>query len=313
MNIKRTIDQNHKLIIFIIVGIVFILFLIKSLNTFYENEEKRKKAELIEKNNQTTQTPEITDDYYSTESNSIEKTIISFINYCNKRELENAYKMLTEECKKAMFSNIEEFERIYINNVYNIQREYEMVKWYTNGNKHTYQVKLFGNILATGDPNNYKEEYYTFIEDDNGNYKLNINNYIYGEDRNIKESKNGIIVEIGHVDIYEEYEIAKIKITNVSAKKVSLTGDKYRKNIYLQNSLNTTYSSLNSEFDNKEIILEPRTSDTFEVKFNKMYNGKNDTKYLILSDVILDYEDYLNSTDKSNYENRTSLKIKYQK
>ena len=45
MNIKRTIDQNHKLIIFIIVGIVFILFLIKSLNTFYENEEKRKKAE----------------------------------------------------------------------------------------------------------------------------------------------------------------------------------------------------------------------------------------------------------------------------
>ena len=66
--------------------------------------------------------------------------------------------MLTEKCKVAMFPTIEDFERIYINNVYNIQREYEMVKWYTNENKHTYQVKLYGDILATGNLDNYKEE-----------------------------------------------------------------------------------------------------------------------------------------------------------
>ena len=52
MNIKRTIDQNHKLIGLIIIGIAFILFIIKSLNVFYEREEEKKKAELIANNNQ---------------------------------------------------------------------------------------------------------------------------------------------------------------------------------------------------------------------------------------------------------------------
>jgi len=179
-----------------------------------------------------------------------------------------------------------------------------MVKWYTNGNKHTYQVKLYGDILATGNANNYKEENYTFIEDDNGNYKLNVNNYIYGEDRNIKETKNNISIEIEHVDVYEEHETATIKITNNSQKTISLTGDTYRKNIYLQNKNGTTYSSLNSEFDNEEIILKPKESKTFEIDFNKIYTGSNDANFLVLSDVILDYK---------NQANRTSIKVKYQK
>lgn len=310
MNIKRTIDRNYKLISFIIIGIIFILLCIKGLNKIYEENEEKLQTENIEKNNQT---GEKTDDIYTTESNSIEQTMKSFVNYCNKKELDNAYKMLTNECKKAMFSTIEDFERIYINNVYNVQREYQMIKWNTDENKYTYQVRLYGDILALGSSNSYQEEFYTFIEDDKGNYKLNINNYIYGEDKNIKYKQNNIYIEIGYVDIYEEYETAVIKITNNSTKSISLTGDKYRKNIYLQNKIGTTYSSLNSDFDNKDIILEPQKTKIFKIDFNKMYNENNKANYLILSDVILDYEEYLEVEDKINYPNRTSIKVDYQK
>lgn len=315
MNIKRTIDKNYKLIWYIALIIIFALFIIKSLNAYYENDEKEK-LEALESNknttnNQTITTEEVREDYYSTESDSIDKTMRSFVKYCNNKEIENAYKMLTDECKTAMFPSVEEFEKIYVNNIFNTERDYELIKWATDENKYVYQVKLYGNILSTGNINNYTQEYYTFVEDDNGNLKLNINNYIYGENRNIQTTEKNITVRIGHVDIYEEYEEVQITITNNTLKTISLTGNKYVKNIYLQNSEDTTYSSLNSRFDNEEIIMNPRSAQSFKVRFNKAYSSNNKAVELVLSDVILDYEAYANSNNKSDYSNRTSIIAKY--
>ena len=315
MNIKRTINKNYKLIWYIALIIVFGLFIIKSLNTYYENDEKEKLQALESNkntvNNQDIKTEEVTEDYYSTESNSIDKTMRSFVKYCNNKESENAYKMLTDECKAAMFPSVEEFERIYINNIYNIEREYELIKWNIEENKYIYQVKLYGNILATGNINNYTQEYYTFVEDNKGIYKLNVNNYIYGEDRNIKTTEKNITIEIGHVDIYEEYEETQITITNNTSKTICLTGNKYVKNIYLQNSGDVTYSSLNSRFDKEEIVMKSGSVQSFTVRFNKAYSSNNKAVELVLSDVILDYETYSNSENKNDYSNRTSITAKY--
>ena len=315
MNIKRLIDQNRKLIWYAFIIIVFAFFVIKSLNSYYEAVEERKKIEINENaaNNKENKEQELTEKDYTTESDSIETTMASFVNYCNNREIENAYKMLTDECKNAMFPTVDLFENIYIKNVYNVQRQYELTKWSTDGNKTTYFVKLYEDMLATGNINGSTQEYYTFVKDDNGNYKLNINNYIYGEDRNIEENINNITVKIGHVDVYEEYESAEITITNNSSRTICLTGNKYRKNIYLQNSKDLTYSSLNSKFDNEEIIMTPNSVKSFVIRFNKTYDSKRKATQLVLSDVILDYGEYLSSTNKNDYSNRTSIKIQYQK
>lgn len=312
MNIRRIINKNRKLIGYIIIIIVFALFVIKSLNLFYEKNEQKKIQE-SNKNKTEIKTEEKIQDYYSTESDSIEKTMNSFVQYCNKKEIENAYKMLTQECKNAMFPTIEDFKKIYIDNVYNVEREYELIEWATEGNKSIYQVTLYGSILATGNANNLTQEYYTFIKDSNGNYKLNINNYIYGEERNIENTINNITIKVGQVDIFEQYERVKITVTNNTSKKICLTGDKYRKNIYLKNSNKTIYSSFNSKFDNEKIIINPNNTQTFTVDFNKSYSVNNKAEYLVLSDVILDYDKYLNMQDKTNYSNRKIIEIRYDK
>lgn len=313
MNIKRIIDRNGKLIFFGVLIIVCIFLAIKSLNSYYEEDEVRKKLDASRNQvSKDAQSDKIITDY-TTESDSIKVTITSFVNYCNNRELENAYKMLTDECKNAMFPTIEDFEGIYINNVYNIQRTFDMTKWSVEGNKSTYLVTLYGDLLATGGNANSTQEYYTFIEDDNGTYKLNINDFIYGENRNLESTVQNITIKIGNVDIYEDHENAEITITNNTSKTICLTGNTYRENIYLQNSNGTTYSSLNSEFDYEKIVMMPNSARTFIVGFNKVYSLINKPGYLILSDVILDYEDYLNSEDKENYSNRTSIQVRYQK
>ena len=313
MNIRRIIDKNAKLIWYIAIIIVFIFIAIRSLNSYYEQDEEKKKKEAAEnaiKNETQVSTPID----FSVESDSVQEAMASFVNYCNNRELENAYKMLTEECKAEMFPTIEDFDKIYIQKIFNIKRQYELTKWSTVENRITYLVSFYGDILATGGVDkHYTEEYYTFVEDENGIYKLNINNYIYGETRNIKSTVKNITINIEKVNIYEEYEKANITITNNTSKTICLTGNKYKENICLKNSKGVTYSSLNSQFDSEEILLEPNKTQTYIVEFNKVYSVNNKAEYLVLSDVILDYESYLKNEDKINYSNRTNIKVKYQK
>lgn len=310
MNIKRMIDKNYKLIWYIILIIVFILFIIKSFNTYYENDEQRKKAELIENQKNEDET-EFIEKVYNITSNSIEETMDSFVNYCNTRKLENAYKMLTQECKDAMFPTLEHFEKIYVNKIYNIKRKYELERWTTEGNKSVYLVALYGDILATGGIENLIKEYYTFVELDNGIYRLNINNYIYGEYRNLTNTDQGLTIKIGQVDVFNEYESVELTITNDTSKTICLTGNKYSEKIYLQDSNGLIYESLNSEFDQQQIILNPGSYRTFVVKFNKIYDVSDKKMFLTLSDVILDYDEYIQLKDKQNYYKRTEVKVDY--
>lgn len=313
MNIRRIIDKNAKLIWYLALIIVFIFIAIKSLNSYYEQDEEKKKKEAAEnaiKNETQVSTPID----FSVESDSVQEAMASFVNYCNNRELENAYKMLTEECKGEMFPTIEDFDKIYVQKIFNIKRQYELTRWSTVENRITYLVSFYGDILSTGGVDKYyTEEYYTFVEDENGIYKLNINNYIYGETRNIKSTVKNITINIEKVHIYEEYEKATITITNNTSKTICLTGNKYKENICLKNSKDVTYSSLNSQFDSEELILEPNRTQTYIVEFNKVYSVNNKAHYLVLSDVIFDYESYLKCEDKINYANRTNIKVKYQK
>lgn len=313
MNIKRIIDQNNKLILYVVLIIIFVLYGIRFLNSYYEQNENKKSEELSSNINNTSNSTQQheNEEYSTTESNSVEVTINSFVNYCNKREISNAYKMLTDDCKNAMFPSMEEFEKRYVNNIFNVVRTYELTKWATNGEISTYLVNLYGDLLSTGNTENYTQDYYTLIKNDNGIYQLNINGFIYRINKNEKTSVKNIEVMIDYVDIYEEYEEATITITNNTNKTICLTGNKYGKNIYLQNLNGVEYSSLNSEFDEPELLLKTKETQTFTVEFNKVYNPYNKAIYLVLNDIILDYEEYLNSTNKANYQNRTNIKLNY--
>ena len=142
---------------------------------------------------------------------------------------------------------------------------------------------------------------------------MNINGYIYGENRDLESNIDNITVKIGNVDVYEEYEKATITVTNKTSKTICLTGNNFVENIYLLNEEDIAYSSLNSQFDEEELILEPHSGQTYIVEFNKLYDATNKAKFMVLSDVILDYDDYILSENKSIYSNRKSIKVIYGK
>ena len=310
-NIRRFINRNSRSIWTIIGVIVFVFFIIKLMNSYYEKNEENNQNNNIQNNvsSQTMDIQDLTERNYTVKSSSVKITFASFVNYCNKRELEKAYAMLTEECKEAMFPTIEDFERIYINKIYNIKRTYGLVKWSTEGNRSTYLLTLYGDLLATGSTEKATQEYVTLVQDEKGIYKLNINNYIYGKDKNITGNVKGITVKIEHVDVYEDHEEVQITIINNTSKKILITDNK--NNIYLGNSKGLIYESLNTDLDNGNMIVESNDSQTFRVEFNKIYSSTSKADYLALQDIILDYESFINSGNKENYTNKTSIKLRY--
>ena len=318
-NIKRFINQNSKIIWYGALIIIIFFIVTKSLNTYYEKKAEIKHAEFLKEesdkqiqNTQVTTEPEEIN--YSVENTTIQNTMKSFVHFCNNREIDKAYQMLTDECKNAKFEDIDYFKKYYVEEKFSINKRFKMVKWSEDGNKTTFLVKLYEDLLSTGgSEENNSEEYCTFVKNDNGIYKLNISNYIYGEEKNIAATRNGVTVKVEYVDIYESFESMKISVTNGTAKKICLNGNKYAKKIYSYDASGTAFSSINSEFDMESVIMEPNTTRTFIVKFNKVYSASNKVVGLLISDVILDYNAYLNSTNKQNYSNRISIDVPYYK
>lgn len=318
MGIKRFIDQNNKLIMYVIFMIVFILLVIKSLNSYYEKEEQEKLANIKQNNSIQNSVNNSSSNNTSTDTtqndevdiNTIDGVIKIFVDYCNNKEIQEAYNMLTDECKNSMYKTKEEFQKNYINTVFKEKKEYSMLKWDSEDNIETYQIKFIGDILATGGNENISQEFYTFVNSDD-TYKININNYIYGKSINKEYNNNGVSIKVKNVDVYNSYEQYEISFTNNTSKEICLTGNKYIKNIYLKNSRGTTYSSLNSDFDNGDITLKPGNTKNYVIKFNRIYSSQNKVTTLVLSDVIFDYEEYLNTENKNNYTNRTSIEIEF--
>ena len=318
MGIKRFIDQNNKLIMYVIFMIVFILLVIKSLNSYYEKEEQEKLANIKQNNSIQNSVNNSSSNNTSTDTtqndevdiNTIDGVIKIFVDYCNNKEIQEAYNMLTDECKNSMYKTKEEFQKNYINTVFKEKKEYSMLKWDSEDNIETYQIKFIGDILATGGNENISQEFYTFVNSDD-TYKININNYIYGKSINKEYNNNGVSIKVKNVDVYNSYEQYEISFTNNTSKEICLTGNKYIKNIYLKNSRGTTYSSLNSDFDNGDITLKPGNTKNYVIKFNRIYSSQNKVTTLVLSDVIFNYEEYLNTENKNNYINRTSIEIEF--
>lgn len=309
MNIKRFIDQNNKLILYVIFIIVFVLLVIRSLNSYYEEEEKQKLQNIIEKNN--TSSNNLTNTTVKENNlNTIEGVMSKFVSHCNNNEIQDAYDMITNECKNAIYRTLESFESKYVKKVFNEQKEYSMEKWAVDEDTVTYQIKFLGDILATGGEGSISQEYYTFVKKGD-TYKININNYICGKKLNKEISEQGITVKIKNIDVYNSYEEYELSFTNNTSKEISLTGNKYVKNIYLKNWMGTTYSSLNSKFDKEEITIKPNNTKNYTVRFNKIYNPENQVNKIVLSDVIFDYEEYLKYENKSDYANRTSIEITF--
>lgn len=317
----RYFNQNRKKIIKSILIIVFIIAIIQFLNYTAEVNQKNKykgnKDNIVE--NTLQRTDEAKDSLISNKS-IIQETTISkekieneidvinkFFKYCNNKDINNAYNLLTKECKELMYPTIDDFYKCYYNVVFNDKKKsFTMENWEGS----TYQVMITEDILSTGKVNDSitRQDYMTVTIKD-GESKLNINNYIGRWNVNKKSIKNNIEVTVVSKDVYMDYEVYNFKITNNLDNKILLDDCQNPKSVYLEDNNNLKYYFYNNELFVNKFIIESKYTKNFQIKFNRSYSSSRKIKKIVFSNVILNYEKYLKEDNKSEYSDKYKLEV----
>ena len=297
-NLKRFYDQNRKGIWMAIIIIASIFILLQLLNYFARrNNEKElsnsvniEEININEKTNTNvnlkSSTSAITGESVSSKNlNTATETIEKFINFCNEKKLDEAYNMLTEECKNEMYTSVNIFEQAYYNNVFNGEEKSCNIENWTGD---IYKVNIVGDMLATGKSNNgYTKQDYITVKKEENNYKLNINNYIGNKKIDKTTEKDGIEINIISKNTYMDNEQYTIKVTNNSQNNISLDGLSNVKSLYLQDSKGAKYSAYVQELTEPTLKVQAGQTKEVTIKFYSNYVSNKNIEYIIFSDMII--------------------------
>lgn len=307
-NIIRFWNQNRKGIISGIVVIVLLIMFIQFLNSIAREKNKSTNKEnniSIEESELPTESI-ITGQKISVETTKSNVSIIEeFVDKCNNNDIDGAYNLLTDRCKELLFPTKQDFIDKYYNNIF-YEKKSVGIEYYKNDAKnYTYEVKYYNDVLSTGkaSENNYKDYITIFSEDG----KLNINNYIRTKQLNKSVEKDGIIVTVVSKDIYQGYERYIIEIQNKTEKTILTNTNKKLETIYMLDDDNIMHSANISEVANALWQIGPYMTRIYNIKFNQTYNPNIEASSINFTDIVGDYEKYINTPEE--VKDRISIRV----
>lgn len=211
--------------------------------------------------------------------------IEKFISECNNGNIEQAYNLISTDCKNEMYQDINAFKTMYYDVIFN--ENTKKIATIENFIMNTYIVNISDDIMVTGNNSEKKQDYITIVEE-NEELKLNINNYIGKEEINIEQSIDNIKFDVIEKHIYVDYEIYKLKITNQSDDNIILDTLQNPKAIYLQDENEIKYYAYSNELIDSMLKVNKNFSTEINVKFSKSYNSSEvKINSIIFSEVIL--------------------------
>lgn len=311
----RFYNQNRKQIIKIILIIVFIIAIIQLLNYLSKNKTNDNSVKNQTTNSIVNNKQELISDKSAISGKSVSEAklqkdtdiIGEFIKYCNEKNINSAYELLTNECKEVMFPTVEDFYNIYYKAIFNEENKVYTVE---NWSGDIYQVRITEDILSTGkiDNSETKQDYITIVKE-NGKNKLNINNYVGRKNLNKTTKYKNIEVTITDIDTYMDYEIYNLSIENNSENTILLDTSDDTKSVYLLDSKNMKYYFYNHEIMQNKLIIQSKFKNDLQIKFSNSYSSSRTIKDLVFSKMILNYEEYSKIQDKNQYNNFYEFKV----
>lgn len=213
----------------------------------------------------------------------IENLIEQYINYCNNKEYENAYNMLSYDCIDNLYPNIEDF-KTYIDGIFDDKKEYYIQNYSNVENTYIYSICIFEDMLATGltgsEVKYYEEKF--VIKNNNGNLELAIREYIGKEEKQSVYEDDYIKVAVQDMQQTYENQIYKVTITNRCEYPVVLADGTENNEILL----GLKYENRNiKNLPRGGIVIYENQSKTFELKFTKFYDENETVQSLIFNAV----------------------------
>ena len=239
----------------------------------------------------------------------IEEILENFITYCNNKDYENAYNLLSDECKKAVYPDVNSFKN-YVDIHFKTKKLYS-IQDYSNVDKlYIYQVKLYDDFLATGLTDSefkYYDEKITIVTDENNDLKLLVGKFIEKKDiKNVAED-DYLKIDIRTKLVNYDSETYHVRITNRSEYTIVLADNNAGvEEIVI--SLGLEYRS-RDDSQIEKVILQPGESKEYDFTFTKFYDDGDTSQYMIFNAIRV-MENYTGSAETAE-EEIENAKTKY--
>ena len=313
--LRRWYNENRGKFWKIVLIVICIIFFIQVANRYYINKStspvntitsNTSNTELGKINNNLTgqvtgTTSLVSGDSIGSRKIEEDSSIVDeFIKYCNEKNIEEAYRLLTDECKELLYPTLEDFERIYYKNIYSSPKTYKLQNWTGN----TYRINLSDDALSTGKVSTATLQDYITVKDN----KLNINSYIGRVNINKITTNEGIVFNVLYKDTFMDYEKYTIQVKNSSGKTILLDDEKNTESIFIQDENGIASYAFTGEIIYSNLKLSDGQSKTFTFKFTNSYSITRKMNDIVFSRVITDYDNYIEN--KKDYLNIEKMFIK---
>ena len=194
-------------------------------------------------------------------------TIDLFFKYCNAKQYEKAYEMLSDSCKEYVYNtSIEEFKK-YVDGVYTSSKIYNIQNYSNLKNIYIYDMNILDDIESTGTTGGYNvyQEKVAVIRE-NSQFKIANQGFIKTEflDANAEDDK--MKVKVNSKDISYSKEGYNFEITNKTDKYIVISDGQNSKEVTL-NLGDQLRSATNLVGIN--IVIPPNSTMTATAIFDK--------------------------------------------
>lgn len=277
-NLIRYFYANKTKIIGIVIAVILGIILLQVVNNFYKDKDKIYSS---------TESVDYDKDYAiisetrkSERKYTQEKSLMQqFTEACMSKNYEEAYNLLTDECKEIFFPNIETFVNNYCEKIFTEGKSCSFQAW-TN---QTYLVEIREDPLITGVySNNYVQDYYTIVGD-----KLNIKSYIGRETVGNKKTSDNVTVKVNYIDYYIDYTNVNVTIVNLRDTSIIVDMQESQKSIALEDANGTQYSSNVSEYTRQDLIVGENITKDYTFRFEVGKRSDLKLKSIIFKSITL--------------------------
>lgn len=307
----RSLYQNINKKIYIISFVIALILVIWTIisNLFGKKEETNvtPNTSLYKPAETVISGKDITESVYEEEENLIS----TFIDYCNNSKVEEAYNLLSSDCKEALYNTQEDFVNYYYKEVFATKREYNLQSWISNGNYHTYKVRMIDDIMSTGDYENSSnfQDYMTVVKDGDNKY-LNIGQYISKEElKNKTQETDELLISVDSVENYMSYVEYSFSIQNKTDRVILMdTLQDASETMYLELSGKQKRTCNTEGLSSISLRIDSHSTKNIKIKYNKAAGASDDKiKKIHFLNIIKDYEAYIK--EKNNYSDILNLTI----
>lgn len=271
----RYFNQNRLKVFVIAFIIILAMLIIQALNSYLKelNQQELKNIEnRVELNLETK--PAISSGEVNTkQAIENEKLIQQFVTYCNLKDTQKAYELLSDDCKTFLFPTQQDFIKNYYNIIFTNYKDYAIEVWISEGNLITYKIRYTNDALADG---GYKgsetiEDYYTIVK--NGDdYKLNINKLVNVEKTNTKLTNDNFSITILTRENYIDYQIYEVQFDNESDFDVKIYDTIANSKWCIIDQNDREYSAFLEEIADSNLQIRSKGNERLKIKYAKMYN-----------------------------------------